>query len=205
MPDTITEFYDFVKPEIDASADTWGEKLNANLDKLDTALRNCLVVSSPPEFTTPLVAQGSTIPLYLPTQADGAVVTHAQLASTQGWVDLRIRQLLNQFIPINTIMLWWGDFGSVPAGWTFCDGTLGSPDLRDRFVLCAGNFQAPKTAGGTPSAYPGEHTHANTYNTYPGVVSTTVLEVHNSQAIYPGDASTLPYFALMYIRKYAAW
>ena len=130
MPDTRTEFYDLIKPEIDASADTWGEKLNANLDRIDTALRNCLVVQSPPEFETPLTAQGSTIPFYLAAQPDPAVVTHVQLAATQGWVDGRIRHLLNTFLPVNSIMLWWGGWGSVPPGWSFCDGTLGSPNLR---------------------------------------------------------------------------
>ena len=205
MPDSITEYYDFVKPEVDASADTWGEKLNANLDKLDRALRNCLVVSSPPEFSTPLTAQGSTIPIYVPAQADGAVISNAQLVATQGWVDLRIRQLLNQFIPVNTIMLWWGAFGSVPAGWTFCDGTLGSPDLRDRFVLCAGNFLAPQTAGGKTSAFPGEHGHANQYNIYPGPEGDLFYPVHNGVALFPGDTTSLPYFAVLYIRKYAAW
>lgn len=205
MPDSVTEFYDLVKPEIDASQDTWGEKLNANLDKIDTALRNCLVVASPPAFNTPLTGQGSTIPFYLADQPDGAVITHAQLAATQGYVDKRIRYLMNLFFKVNTIMLWWGDWGTVPAGWTFCDGTLGSPDLRDRFVLCAGNYLATKASAGTPSGYPGEHQHAISYNTYPGPAGGQLIEVRNANAVYPGNASSLPYVAVMYIRKYAAW
>jgi len=111
-------------------------------------LRNCVVVNSPPSFSTPLTGQGSTIPFYLPDQPSGAVITHTQLAATQGYVDKRIRYLLNFFFKTNAIMLWWGDWGTVPAGWSFCDGTLGSPDLRDRFVLCAGSHLAAKAAGG---------------------------------------------------------
>ena len=28
----------------------------------------------------------------------------------------------------------------VPKGWAVCDGTKGTPDLRDRFVIGSGNY-----------------------------------------------------------------
>ena len=170
-------------------------------------MRNCLITTSPPEFATPMTAQGTNIPLYLPAQVAGSAPTHTQLAATQGWAESRILFYLNKFFPVNTIMLWWGGWGSVPAGWSFCDGTNGSPDLRDRFVMCAGSFLAPQTAQGQPSSYPGEHSHANSYNTYPGPAGppSTLLEVHNANAVYPGGAYSLPYYAVLYIRKYANW
>jgi len=33
-----------------------------------------------------------------------------------------------------TIVMWYGALASIPAGWTLCDGTLGTPDLRNVFV-----------------------------------------------------------------------
>ena len=33
-----------------------------------------------------------------------------------------------------TIVMWYGALVDIPAGWTLCDGTLGTPDLRNVFV-----------------------------------------------------------------------
>ena len=37
------------------------------------------------------------------------------------------------------IILWYGNTGNIPGGWVLCDGNNSTPDLRDRFVIGAGN------------------------------------------------------------------
>ena len=46
------------------------------------------------------------------------------------------------------IILWYGNTGNIPGGWVLCDGNNSTPDLRDRFVIGAGNnFTAGNTGG----------------------------------------------------------
>lgn len=65
-------------------------------------------------------------------------------------------------IPAGGIIIWSGSTGSVPAGWLLCDGNNGTPDLRDRFIIGAGNTYAVNATGGTADAVVVSHTHAAT-------------------------------------------
>jgi len=40
------------------------------------------------------------------------------------------------------ICLWAGAIVDIPAGWALCDGNDGRPDLRDKFIIGAGNGYA---------------------------------------------------------------
>ena len=40
-------------------------------------------------------------------------------------------------IPSGVIIMWSGTIASIPPGWHICDGTNGTPDLRDRFIVGA--------------------------------------------------------------------
>ena len=46
------------------------------------------------------------------------------------------------------IILWYGDTSNIPGGFVLCDGQNSTPDLRDRFIIGAGNnFSAGNTGG----------------------------------------------------------
>lgn len=39
-----------------------------------------------------------------------------------------------QNLPSGVILMWSGTLDTIPTGWVFCDGTNGTPDLRDKFI-----------------------------------------------------------------------
>jgi hypothetical protein len=65
-------------------------------------------------------------------------------------------------IPAGMISLWYGSIGSVPTGWYLCDGSNGTPDLRDKFVVGAGSTYSVNATGGTADAVVVTHTHTAT-------------------------------------------
>ena len=65
-------------------------------------------------------------------------------------------------IPTGMISLWYGSIGSVPLGWYLCDGTNGTPDLRDRFVVGAGSTYSVAATGGSANAIVVSHNHTAT-------------------------------------------
>jgi len=54
----------------------------------------------------------------------------------------------NGTIPVGGIILWSGNNNTIPSGWAICNGQNGTPDLRDRFVVGAGNSYSFQNTGG---------------------------------------------------------
>ena len=51
-------------------------------------------------------------------------------------------------IPKGTILPWYGKSSDIPEGFALCDGTKGTPDLRNRFLVGAGsNYSLGDTGG----------------------------------------------------------
>jgi len=55
-------------------------------------------------------------------------------------------------IPTGLISLWSGSIGSIPTGWNLCDGSNGTPNLTDRFIVGAGSSYAVNGTGGATTA-----------------------------------------------------
>ena len=65
-------------------------------------------------------------------------------------------------IPSGSIVMWSGSIGSIPAGWYLCNGSNGTPDLRNRFVVGAGSTYAVDATGGSADSIVVSHTHTAT-------------------------------------------
>ena len=97
-------------------------------------------------------------------------------------------------IPSGGIILWSGSTGSVPSGWYLCDGTNGTPDLRNSFIVGAGNTYAVGATGGSTDAIVVSHTHTATV-TDPGHLHTGTVG-SGASSTPGGAAATIPLYAL---------
>jgi hypothetical protein len=62
-------------------------------------------------------------------------------------------------IPAGTIIAWYAKNKPIPPGWAICNGTNGTPDLRDRFLRGTGD---PANIGKTGGANQHHHTVTTT-------------------------------------------
>ena len=65
-----------------------------------------------------------------------------------------IERLRLYLVPGGFIGMWSGSAETIPTGWALCDGTNGTPDLTERFILGAGKGYTPGTTGGAKTATP---------------------------------------------------
>lgn len=92
-------------------------------------------------------------------------------------------------IPSGVILMWSGTLATIPTGWALCDGSNGTPNLLDRFVLGVGDTTTnPGEAGGSHSrtltvAQLPSHSHAGTTgnqssdHTHSGTTSSAAPEI----------------------------
>jgi hypothetical protein len=95
-------------------------------------------------------------------------------------------------LPSGAIILWSGSIGSIPSGYVICDGTNSTPDLRDRFVVAAGNNYSVGQTGGSADAIVVSHTHtATSVVTDPGHVHSGSFLAFASGGVGPAGGSSI--------------
>ncbi len=153
----------------------------------------------------------------------------ASVARQEGRVDLdvKIDALADDLTGV--IVMWSGSIGSIPSGWALCDGTNGTPDLGDRFVLGTRPGTDPGQTGGSADHSHGiaEHTHevspeglhvhetnrqTRAVTTGSGTLALTVVTVRSGSGRHSHDTSSEvistgaenhspPYYRLAFIMR----
>jgi hypothetical protein len=113
--------------------------LKANSADVTTALALKANLASPALTGTPTA----------PTATTGTNTT--QLATT-AFTIAQANSIVQTELPAGFIGMWSGSIVGIPTGWYLCDGTNGTPDLRDRFIVGAGTSYAPGDTGGSETA-----------------------------------------------------
>ncbi len=109
--------------------------------------------------------------------------------------------------PKGVILLWSGSIATIPAGWLLCDGSNGTPDLRNNFVVGAGDTYAVASTGGnlmhSHSVPDGSHKHDIAGGGYIGDGFEYNYNTEENSGSFNTDATNglPPYYALCYIKK----
>ena len=101
---------------------------------------------------TDIVASGQVQAEHLKSTNDAEVVGVCTAAKFDG----------NGIIPIGGIIMWSGTDGDVPSNWALCNGSNGTPNLVDRFIVGRGSAYSSGATGGSTHAIIPEHTHTAT-------------------------------------------
>jgi microcystin-dependent protein len=122
-----------------------GTEIDSEYTAIASAISSKADSNSPTLTGTPLT----------PTASSGTSTT--QIASTAF-----VATAVAAAFPSGGIIIWSGSVASVPSGWYLCNGSNGTPDLRDRFIVGAGSTYAVADTGGSANAIAVSHTHTAT-------------------------------------------
>ncbi len=126
-------------PSVSGAITKTHTQLNNALDKTGDTMTGLLVLSG-----APTVDLNPTTKLYVDT------------------LSVAIALAIGAAMPSGAVIMWSGLVAAIPAGFHLCDGTTGTPDLRNRFVMGAGSTYAPAATGGSKDAVAIAHTHTAT-------------------------------------------
>jgi hypothetical protein len=122
-----------------------GTEIDVEYTAIATAIASKADTNSPTFTGTPLA----------PTANAGT--NNTQIATTAF-----VTTAVGASFPTGGIILWSGSIAAIPSGWALCNGSNGTPDLRNRFIVGAGSTYAVDATGGSADAIVVSHTHTAT-------------------------------------------
>jgi hypothetical protein len=110
--------------------------------------------------------------------------TNTQDAANKGYVDTSI--------PIGGIIMWSGTISSIPSSWRLCDGSNGTPDLRNRFIIGATTDAITLYTGGS-GGITRAHSNIEGTNYVTGGTKDAVVVSHGHSITDPGHQHNFAY------------
>jgi hypothetical protein len=102
------------------------------------------------------VYTNTSVAAYLPTYGGAISVSSISGLTNPPVTDNGTRAATTAFVrsivPSGIIVMWTGSPTNVPPGWAMCNGSNGTPDLRDQFIIGAGKSYSAGTQGGSASS-----------------------------------------------------
>ena len=165
----VSNYAPLVSPTLSGTPRSVTAAANTNTTQIaTTAFVTVAVTNANANVTTALATKSNiTSPTFTGTPA---APTPAITANT---TQLATTSFVHNLFPRGIVLMWSGSVVSIPTGWALCDGTNGTPNMVNRFVVGAGStYSVGATGGGSAvtvsTATAGAHSHG-------GVVSGTSL------------------------------
>ena len=191
----ITTANTAMKGYVDAVTTSWTANAGAQAGALATITANLgSVAGSLATLTSNAAVQAGV----LASKADLAGATFTGNISVTG--NITQNSVVGGIIPAGGIIMWSGNIAAIPTGWALCNGSNGTPDLRDRFIVGAGSTYSVAGTGGSKDATLPSHTHTATStfsgsalgtHTHTGSTNSTGGHTHTVLAIAGGGGSIL--------------
>jgi len=166
--------------ELRLSTQFWMQQVFNHLDRM-TGFRGT------PTFHSDIDARGNSIRSVAAAVDNDQVVIKQQLDERETGITDTIRIEIRQAVadvlravapgavPPGIITGWSGAEADIPAGYALCDGSSGTPDLRDRFIVGAGSTYSVGDTGGNDSIDL-THTHSTPSGTSGAPSATTTVD-----------------------------
>jgi hypothetical protein len=110
-----------------------------------------------------ILGNGTSAPTFVAPGTTGNVLT----SNGTTWTSATITSFVT-----GMIIMWSGSIATIPSGWLLCNGSSGTPDLRNRFIIGAFSDDSgiakttitgtPSQTGGSKDAIVVSHTHTGT-------------------------------------------
>jgi microcystin-dependent protein len=129
----------------------------ANIATIDSGLSGVTAAWTANAATQQVQINNLTTAAYANSNVSAYLTTNTSTikAPTQTYSDSSTNVATTAFVqsvlPRGAIIMWGGAANTIPTGWQLCNGSNGAPDLRDQFIVGAGNTYSPGATGGATS------------------------------------------------------